>query len=1050
MSIWQSIVKISPPNIGKIFSRVKLNEQLHLAPQNVVWLSAPAGAGKTTLVADYLTGNAIPALWYQLDASDSDLASFFHYFTLAIKHRLVLNDSLLVLAPEYYGNLAVFMRRFTERLCMSLKSPVVLVFDNFQDLPNQSPLQLLFIELVANLTAGCRIFFLSRTQPPMWLARFIAQDKVYQINNDHLRLDVEEAKAIIELLAQQTDAKPNQNDISKMHQIADGWAAGLVLLYHTWQQYRALAPLLANECSHALIFDYFASELFNVLPIETKTILLQSALLPIMSADLVKELTANPQSDLILHSLYKRNFFLTGSAHPDFFYKYHPLFREFLLKQGEHYWDNAELKQLQSRAAKLLLKYDHIDAAIEVSLTAQDWSVSVSSLLTHAPRLLAQGRNQTLIAWLNRLPSTLITAQPWLLYYQGMALGGYDPTQAAHCFASAYPLFLQQNDITGKYQTLASALLLSWMTQQDHQKIDQWLKCFDQLYSESPIIDSPLLEAKVVSAVLMGMYYRRPNHHQAEHLLARAHYLWTLPLEMSVRWQLGSAIGFYISGRGDLMQWGKTLRLYEIEQTDKTVSPLEQLHLFLSLAFMDCFAGDYASSLNYINKSFALAEKSGVEVYNLFLLVVATYNQLMQFKVMQADDYIEKIRLLVAQQPPNFHTVHYRLLLNWRSLVVGDFSGAVDHGRAALELALANGAVYSLARCRYGLALALAGINQTQEALSLLEQARIPWGTSRFQQLLYDTNLAEAWIWLRLDNETKATTLLTRALNQGQEQGWGLPLWSFPQWIEPLLRFALTRNIAVEYVQCLIRQADFKPTNICQLPLQWPLPIKIQTLGRFEVTHAGQSLLVSPLSKSRPLAMLKLLIAWGGRDVADVRLMDILWADASGDAAVNAFNTTLHRLRKLLEVEQAIVLKNHVVSLNAHYVWLDLWVLEDTFKLLQQQLENPKPNCIQITRLWEKTSQLYQGDFLGKITLQACELDIAEHLHQRMMRITLLVGNYYEKLGHWSKAIQTYHKGLQVEPSNEFLNQRLLGCYQYIHCFADKASNTESQNANEL
>lgn len=1042
MSTRQSIVKISPPKVSKTFSRVKLHEQLHLAQQGVVWLSAPAGAGKTTLVADYLTHHALSALWYQLDASDSDLASFFHYFTLAVKHRLVLEDSLPVLAPEYYGNLAVFMRRFTERLCVSLNAPLVLVFDNFHDLPNESPLQLLFIELIANLTDRCRIFFLSRTQPPAWLARFIAQDSVYQLTNNHLRLSVEEAKGIIKLLASRTEAKPSQADISKMHSIVDGWAAGLVLLYRTWQQYPALASLLANECSHALIFDYFANELFNGLPIETKTILLQSALLPVMSTDLVKELTANLQSDLILYNLYKRNFFLTVSGQPNFIYKYHPLFREFLLKQGEYYWDSAGLRQLQSRAAQLLLQHDHIEAAIDLSLTAQDWPVVVSSLLTYAPKLLAQGRSQTLAIWLRRLPMDLIKADPWLLYYQGTVLGVFDSTQAAACFDSAYPLFLQQGDITGCYQTLAAAILLSWMTKQNHHGIDQWLERFDQLYGEYPAIASSDLETKVVSAVLMGMYYRRPDHPRAESLLERAHALWTLPLETSLRWQLGSAIGFYISGRGNLIQWGKTLRLYEIAQTDANASPLEHLHLFLSLAFVDCFAGDYASSLSYINKGFALAEKSGIELYHLFLLAVATYNALMQAKLIQADEYLEKIRVFVAQQPPNFHTAHYQLLLNWRSLVVGDFNNAVIYGRAALALALANGAVYPLARCRHGLALALVAVNQIPEALSLLEQARIPWGSSRFQQLLYDTDLSEAWIWLRLNNEAKAIYLLTRALTQGQKQGWGLPLWSFSQWLEPLLRFALEQNIAVDHVQHLIRQADFKPTSTFQLPLHWPLPIHIYTLGHFEVRHDGQILLESPLAKSRPLEMLKILIAWGGRDIADTRLMDVLWAEASGDAAVNAFNTTLHRLRKILGVDQAIVLKDHLLSLNAQSIWLDVWSLEDTLKLIQQQLEDPTPNYKKIKHLWATADQLYQGDFLSKSIRQPWTLTITERLHKRMLSITLAVGNYCEQLGQWQQAIKIYHKGLYLEPKHEAFNQRLLWCYQYNACLAETHFNT--------
>ncbi len=1029
MSIGKSAVKINPPRTGGIYSRTTLIQQLQaVRPPPLVWISAPAGAGKTTLIADYLASQAIPALWYQLDAGDTDPATFFHYLALA-SYRLCKQDlPLPKLTPEYHGNLATFTRRFTERLCAGIKPPAVFVFDDFQDLPTDSPLQPLFREVIAALPDGFRAFFLSREQAPAWVAGFAARHAAYFMDRDRLRLTEEEAIGIVHLLGNDAATCYSDAEIRRIHQTVDGWAAGLILMCRAWQHNPTLTPPLDDERSHALIFDYFASELFERLDAEKQAFLLQSALLPVMPMAQVCQLTGHPHTEYILQELYARNFFITRATGQASVYKYHPLFREFLLKQGRERWKSEQLDSLHRQAAQVLLEAGQPEAALELALSGSDWQTAAPIIISHATQLIAQGRYQTLLGWLQRLPETLLITSPWLLYWQGIALDGYNPVSAERSFTSAFPLFELHGDVTGMYLTIAGVLLMSWMTQQNHHGMDVWLQRFDQLYAAHPDISPPATEARVMSAVLMGISYRRPDHPQAEHLLARARYLWALPLEANLRWQLGSAIGFYIAGRGDLISWGKTVRLYEAAG-NTGVAPLEQLHLQLSLAFIDCFVGHYAASKRYVQQGLALGDNSGVHVYDLFLLAVGVYNGLMQAKLADADSHLNNMRQILATQAPNFHTVHYRLLLNWRALVAGDFAEAVMHGRAALELAKTNGAVYPLARCRHALALALFVTGERVEALTLLEQAQIPWGASRYQQLVYDCGLSAAWFRLQMGDENTAETLLVRALQQGKTQGWGLPLWSFPVWMEALLGFALERGIDTPHVQRLIQQAEWLPTQADSIPCNWPMPVKIHTLGDFAVEVGGKRLSLENASPNRPLELLKVLIAFGGREVAAERLMDVLWPDASGDAATRSLHTTLHRLRKLLGVEQAIVLKDRVISLDPRYVWLDVWVLERLLGQLRQQLDSQHPNADGVRRLWSIIRSLYGGSFLGQGAQRSWTLDLAERLRSRMIRFTQAVGTYWEQAADWEQAIQTYRKGLEIDPLIETFYQHLMQAY---------------------
>ena len=77
--------KIIPPQLKKSCVRKRLHDWLDAARGPAVWISAPAGAGKTTLASDYLRARRFPALWYQVDAGDGDIASFFYYMGLTYR-----------------------------------------------------------------------------------------------------------------------------------------------------------------------------------------------------------------------------------------------------------------------------------------------------------------------------------------------------------------------------------------------------------------------------------------------------------------------------------------------------------------------------------------------------------------------------------------------------------------------------------------------------------------------------------------------------------------------------------------------------------------------------------------------------------------------------------------------------------------------------------------------------------------------------------------------------------------------------------------------------
>ncbi len=99
--------------------------------RRIVWVSGPGGAGKTSLVSTYLDERRLQCVWYQFDAGDADLATFFHYLRLAARGRSG-REPLPMFSPAHLTDLDVFSRRFFEAFFARLGNRVTLVFDDYQ------------------------------------------------------------------------------------------------------------------------------------------------------------------------------------------------------------------------------------------------------------------------------------------------------------------------------------------------------------------------------------------------------------------------------------------------------------------------------------------------------------------------------------------------------------------------------------------------------------------------------------------------------------------------------------------------------------------------------------------------------------------------------------------------------------------------------------------------------------------------------------------------------------------------------------------------------
>ena len=109
---------------------------------------------------------------------------------------------------------------------------------------------------------------------------------------------------------------------------------------------------------------------------------------------------------------------------------------------------------------------------------------------------------------------------------------------------------------------------------------------------------------------------------------------------------------------------------------------------------------------------------------------------------------------------------------------------------------------------------------------------------------------------------------------------------------------AIDQDIEVDYVRSLIERFELKP-GLADSE-KWPWPIRIVTLGSFEIIRDGKTVKFRGKAPRRVLELLKAVIALGQTDVPVHQVIDALWPDSEGDSGYDAFTVTLSRLRKLL------------------------------------------------------------------------------------------------------------------------------------------------------
>lgn len=1014
--------KVTPPVLPGSYPRKRLFRRLDLARRKpVVWVSGPPGCGKTTLVSSYLTARGAPHLWYRLDERDNDIASFFLFLAMAAKRPLSrMRRPLPAFTHEVLPTLPAFTLRYFEDLCGRLASGSVLVFDDYQNAPADTGLPEVIRNGLSCLPEGINAIVISRSDPPPLFARKHAHGMMEVIGWNDLRLTPEETSGIARL---QRKRRPGGEDIVSLQSRSDGWAAGLVLLLTEAGQ-GGTGPRTPQEPLTEEMFGYFSAEIFEGLGGDAKAFLLKSAFLPRMTAQMAERMTGRGGSGRFLSYLSEHNYFTEKRHAAEPVYEYHPLFRKFLLTRAENAYPPAKVSKLRKDAVRILEGCGYLEESAWLSRQLEDRDGLVRAIKGLGRSLVKEGRNQVLVDWIGSLPGSILGADPWLQYWMGAGILPFRPVESRHHFVEAFGMFQERGNLEGILLAGAGVVDSAVYGPESLKTLDPWFSTLDGLVKTDEAFPSAEIGCQVACTMVKALSLRRPPFIDTERWAQRAMKFAHSTPDVQVRFSCLLNVAYYRFHNGDLRTAAALLESLRGVFRGPEISPLSRLMFcWLEAAHMN-MSGLYDRCRKAVSEGLEFSDATGVHLMDLLLLGHGALCTMQQGDVPEAKAFLRRMTFSLTAAKP-WEASFYHLLAGWYALRQADRGEALFHSGQSLALSEEVGNPWTEAlACLQG-AVVHHDAGRVREADALLERAgRL--GRERGMRFVdFISLLTGAFFSLGKGEEVNALSHLRQGLEIGQEEGYGgLYLWR-PGMLETLCAKALEEGIQVPYVTQLIRKTGLVPDDAQRDLEAWPWPLKVFLFERFRLEKEGKELRSPGKIQQKPLMLLKALVASGGTDVPEERVIDLLWPEADGDLGHQSLATTLSRLRRLLGNDRVVRIREGRLTLDDRYCWVDAWAFERILENAESAAADGKRRP-ETVRLLTRAVDLYKGVFLPG---ERWPHVTRERLRSKFLRAVAELGGIHENDGDVSKAIACYQKGLETDPLAEGIHRRLIACH---------------------
>jgi two-component SAPR family response regulator len=810
------------------------------------------------------------------------------------------------------------------------------------------------------------------------------------------------------------------------------------------------------QSSQKAAFSYFAGEILRHEPEQQQDLVILSSLFPSFTLEMLGVISSLSEVEIetTLERMYRSNYFTERHERSEISYQYHPMFREYLSEEFKRRYTESDSNQYKVTAATLLIDHQQMESAAELLMATKNWEKLADLCLRVAQDFLTQGKNHTLLIWLNELPAYVVEQQPWLRFYLASSKSIFDPARAREYFGQALSQFKMRQpcDYEGIYQSWAGAIDTFNLEWDDMLPVLYWLQEYQKLQAEQPGFPSIETECCTLSGLLNCVNWQPQFIDKFPGLVQRCTQLLYLAVEPNQQVGLGSALlVHYMVCGGQVSDKVQVISYISSQISDERLWVSTRLFWFNIEGLCNVGMGNFEKSVSKINTAFELIESGGVHILDITCLATMVYGLLINRRLAEAEQRISQMEMLV-QPTRRLDVLLYLCFKGWLQLFKNQLSSARPLLQSALQCAEDISGPFAKICSHYSLMVIDLSEKEIESAehhlAKLAELERATHSTAlRFNLLLARAYLAQ------LDHDSSACEgYLGEALhfsikNDVTTYPFGIGASVF----RSLYELALIRGIEVEQVQKLIRIHNILPEKSARSLVNWPWPVQINSFGRLEITKDGVMVDASRKLQRKPMGLLTLLIFHHGKKLPVKTAIEHLWPDYDGDKAENNFKMALSRLRKITGKE-TIRQEKGFISINTQLCRVDAWVFTDFAAKKMSTVEQAVQTLDAVTQMyseefylvgdafWETRQREELRNLFTESLVGGCEILLEKQMFEEVFRYCKRALDLYPSseaicfqvlkalsgLQRYSEAKSIYthlkhelHKAFKREPSDE-------------------------------
>lgn len=619
--------KLLPPRPApELLQRPRLTDRL-LANLSypVTLVTANAGSGKTTLVADFLRTHQRKFVWYQLDHTDADPSVFLGYLGFGIQQLVPgFGEAMFSYFHEAAGELAQHPERavdvFLNEVLDGVEQQLILVLDDYHHLGLETGVHAVMDRLLAYLPDVLHVIIISREMPPIALGRLRTHSPLSNIDRSDLLFTDEETQ---ELFRKVFDLELTPQQLAEYRERTHGWITALQLVRQvahrnvlSSREGQAAVPDLVEVLrqSERDIFDYFAEEVFADEPEDIRKLLLDVSLLDRIELDTCASLYPGLNCSRLLPNLVRRNVFISvASDRRGEEYRLHPLFQNFLRRRLRSEIGRAGVAAEHQRCADYFIERQSWEQAARHLLAADDFDKAAKLIAERGSEWISSGAFSSLASLADALPQAAAEAHPRALAHRAEVarlLGEYDFAHALLRRAGA--LLHERGDTEAEADALHSLATLA-RRQGDYELAFTYLDRAIALSDPNSSVRIKCGNTRGLCLVAMGEWTAAEREFrtalQAAEESNDEHYI------RLIAHNLGTPAGI----RGD---FGEALRwLGRMLRVDQQSAPMPQeavAHLNMARCFL--FRGDFAACERHLDDAL-----SRCQLFNLIAVRAETF-----------------------------------------------------------------------------------------------------------------------------------------------------------------------------------------------------------------------------------------------------------------------------------------------------------------------------------------------------------------------------------------------------------------------------------------